>query len=397
MNALYLDHAATTPCRREVWEAMHPYECIEFGNSNSLHSFGRRARQAATEARERIATCLGASESEIVPTGSGTESNNLAIRGTVLANRSLGRHIVATKIEHPSTLRLCSFLQTEGFETTYLEVDEHGHVKPEQVAGAVRDDTVLVSIGHANNEIGTIQPIEEIARAVKQIRPEVLVHSDAVQTVGYLPIDLSHSAVDLLSFAAYKFCGPKGVGGLYVRKGTRVQPLLVGSSDERRLHPGTESVPLVVGMAVALELASAERQSESAFWIPIRDHVIQGLLSSIEESRLNGHPTERLATNVNVSFAGISGEDLVLMLDRVGICASTGSACTTGKVDPSHVLLALGMSRKLALGGLRLTFGHACRDLGPGRLVTQIGELVDELRSTSYRPRHREVEPVLIG
>jgi cysteine desulfurase len=395
MNALYLDHAATTPCRREAWDAMFLNDRMDFGNPNSLHSFGRRARQASTEARERIAACLGASGSEIVPTGSGTESNNLAIRGAVLANRSLGRHIVTTKVEHPSTLRLCSLLQKEGFEVTYLDVDEYGRVTPEQVAGAVRGDTVLVSIGHANNEIGTIQPIEEIAHAVKRVRPEVLVHSDAVQTMGYLPIDLGRCPVDLLTFAAYKFYGPKGVGGLYVRKGIRVQPLMVGG-DERRLHPGTESVPQVVGMAVALELAYAERESESAYWTPIRDRVIQGLLSSIEESRLNGHPTERLATNVNVSFAGISGEDLVLMLDRVGICTSTGSACTTGKVDPSHVLLALGMSRQYALGGLRLTFGHACHDLDPGQLVSQIGELVEELRSTSYRPRRRALEPTVV-
>lgn len=394
MKPLYLDHAAATPCRREVWEAMAPYHCVDFGNPNSLHSFGRIARQAVVESRDRIGACLGCSGSEIVITAGGTESNNLAIRGAAKARRDLGRHLITTKIEHPSTLRICALLEAEGFEVSYLDVDGYGRVTPEQVAAAVRGDTILISIARANNEIGTIQPIIEIARAAKLVRPEVVVHTDALQTTGSLPIDLRRSEIDLLTFAAYKFYGPKGVGGVYVSERVRLEPLLVGGGDERRLRPGTESVPLIVGMAVAIEHACAEMALENAYWAPVRDRVAHGLLQGLEDVRLNGHPTERLATNVNLSFAGVSGEDLVLMLDRHGICASSGSACTTGRIDPSHVLIALGMPRLHALGSLRLSFGQACRGLDPDALVASIHNMVQELRSTSYRPQHRTTELV---
>lgn len=391
MKPLYLDHAAATPCRREAWEAMAAYHCYDFGNPNSLHSFGRKARQTVSESLDRIAACLGCSGSEIVVTAGGTESNNLAIRGAAKARRHLGRHLITTKIEHLSTLRICTLLESEGFEVSYLDVDGYGQVTPEQVAAAVREDTTLITIARANNEIGTIQPIAEIARAAKAVRPEVLMHTDALQTTGSLPIDLHRCEIDLLTFAAYKFYGPKGVGGVYVNERIQLEPLMVGGGDERRLRPGTESVPLIVGMAVALEYACAEREMENAYWASVRDRVAEGLLQGLDV-RLNGHPIERLPTNVNLSFAGVNGEDLVLMLDRRGICASSGAACTSGRVDPSHVLIALGMPRLYALGSLRLSFGHACQGLDPDALVASILDSVEELRATSYPPQHRAAE-----
>jgi len=392
MTSLYLDHAAAAPCRPEVWEAMAPYHCVDFGNPNSLHLFGRKARQAVEDSRDRMAACLGCSGTEIVITSGGTESNNLAIRGAAKAQRHLGSHLITTKIEHPSTLRICASLESEGFEVTYLDVDRYGRVTPDQVAAAMRSDTVLVTIARANNEIGTTQPIVEIASAAKSSRPEVVVHTDALQTTGNLPIELRSSAIDLLSFAAYKFYGPKGVGGVYVKNRIKLEPLLFGGGDQDQLRPGTESVPLIVGMAAALELAYKEMTLEESYWTPVRDRIALDLVRSLENVRLNGHPTERLATNVSVSVAGISGEDLVLMLDRHGIYASSGSACTAGRIEPSHVLTAIGVPRDYSMGSLRLSFGHACRGLDTASLVAIISSLVNELRTTSYRPHHRTAE-----
>jgi len=383
MSVLYLDHASTTPCREEVWEAMKPYALFDYGNPDSLHSLGRRARAAVDGARQSIAAQLGCSSKEIIFTAGGTDSDNLALRG--VAGRNSGGHIITTRIEHLAVLHTCETLEAKGFEVTYLDVDEYGLVSADDVLQAIRKDTFLISIAHTNNEIGTIQPIAEICRLTKEHRPDIIFHTDAVQAVGHVEIDVKALGVDLLSFTAQKFYGPKGIGGLYVRKGVSLKPLVKGARKERALEIGTLSVPLIVGMATALELACKDLRKTREYWTPIRDQIIDGLLS-IVGSNLNGHPTQRLATNISMCFAGVSGEDVVLQLDRLGICASTGSACTTGIVEPSHVLTAIGLSRGRALGALRLSFGDGSREVDPAKLVEQIRKIVEELQSTNYAP-----------
>ena len=336
--------------------------------------------QAAAPVADNL-RCLA---SEIIFTAGGSESDKLAILG--VARRNSRGHIVTTKIEHRAVLRTCETLEEQGFDVTYLDVDEYGMVDPNDVVQALRDDTFLVSIGHTNNEIGTIQPIAQISSLIKQHRPEIIFHSDAVQAVGHVEIDVETLGVDLLSFTAQKFYGPKGIGGLYVRQGVQLQPLIAGTKEERPLEMGTLGVPLIVGMSLALNYACSNIKNEREYWTPIRDKIIEGLLS-IEGSRLNGHPNNRLPTNISMCFLGVSSEDLVLQLDRVGICASTGSACTSGIVEPSHVLTAMGLSRQWALGALRLTLGDGCRDLDPFQLIEQIRSIVEDLRSTNYSPK----------
>ena len=383
MGILYLDHASTTPCRPEVWEGMKPYALFDYGNPDSLHSLGRSARKAVEDARQSIAAQLGCSNKEIVFTSCGTDSDNLALRG--VAGRKSAGHIITTRIEHLAVLHSCETLEAKGFDVTYLDVDEYGLVSPDDVFQAIRKDTFLISIAHTNNEIGTIQPIAEICRRTREHRPDIIFHTDAVQAVGHVEIDVEALGVDLLSFTAQKFYGPKGIGGLYIRKGVSLKPPIKGNRKERALEIGTLSVPLIVGMATALELACRDLRKTREYWTPIRDQVIAGLLS-IVGSNLNGHPTQRLATNVSMCFAGVSGEDVVLQLDRLGICASTGSACTTGIVEPSHVLTAIGLSRSRALGALRLSFGDGSREVDPSQLIEQIRNIVEELRSTNYAP-----------
>lgn len=382
-TTLYLDHASTTPCRKEVWEIMRTYSLIDYGNPNSLHKLGRRARKAVEQARSDIAEHLGCSGNEIVFTSGGSESDNLALCGVAYANRNRGRHIVTTKIEHLAVLHTCESLEAEGFDVTYLGVNEFGLVNPDEVLKAIRQDTVLVSIGHTNNEIGTIQPIEEITRRIKQYRPDIVVHTDAVQAVGHVEIDVNSLGVDLLSFTAQKFYGPKGIGGLFVRDGIQLQPQITGVRRKRGLEFGTLSVPLIMGMALALKLACQEIQSERNYWVPIRDRIIEGLLL-VDGSRLNGHSILRLPTNISCSFLGVSGEDIVLQLDRLDIFASTGSACTSGVLEPSHVLISMGLSRRWALGTLRLSLGHGCHEIDPELLVEQVKLSVARLRSTNY-------------
>lgn len=382
---LYLDHAATTPCSRESWGAMSDYFLTDYGNPNSIHSAGRRARAAIENARARIAAQLGAHGREIAITGGGTEANNMAIRGAAIAHRHRGAHIVTSTIEHVSTLRACERLAGEGFEVTYLQPDAYGRIDPEVAGAAVRPDTVLVTLAHANNEIGTIQPIARITDAVKMANPRTLVHSDAVQTAGHLPIDVESMGVDLLTLTAHKFYGPKGVAAVYLRDGVELCPLLFGGGDERRLRVGTESVPLAVGMAVALEQSNAAIGQRDEEWLPVQRRFVEGLSARLDGVLLNGHPTERLATNVNVSIAGVNGEDLVLLLDREGICASTGSACTTGRIEPSHVLLAIGRDREEALSALRLSFGDACRGLDVEWLIETVVRIAARRRSIAPR------------
>jgi cysteine desulfurase len=385
MNILYLDHASTTPCREEVWDCMREFALSDYGNPDSLHVLGRRARAAVDAARQEIEECLGCVSGEIFFTSGGSEADNLALCGVAAAYKHRGRHIITTKAEHLAVLHTCQALEAEGFDVTYLDVDEHGRVSPEEVRRALRDDTIIVSVMHVNNEVGTIQPIKEIVRLVKEHRRDIIFHTDAVQAVGHIEVDVEELGVDLLSFTAQKFYGPKGIGGLYVRDGVQLTPLIAGVRRKRGLEFGTLSVPLIVGMGLALKLAYREMRAERERWIPLRDCIIEGLLS-IGDARLNGHPTERLPTNVSVSFLGVRGEDVVLRLDRLNICASTGSACTSGIVEPSHVLTSMGLSRGWALGALRLSLGRACRGVEPDRLVKQIAHIVEDLRSTNYIP-----------
>jgi cysteine desulfurase len=378
---IYLDYAATTPLDPRVLEAMMPYMTEHFGNPNSIHSFGREARRAIDEAREKIAQLLNCQPSEIVFTSGGTESDNLALRGVAEAYRHKGNHIVTTVIEHHAVLRTCKALEDMGFFVTYLPVDEHGLVSPEQVAEAVNERTILVSVMHANNEIGTIEPIAEIVRAVREKRPDTMVHTDAVQTVGHIPVDIQELGVDLLSFSAHKFYGPKGIGGLFVRKGVRLVPQITGGGQERNRRSGTENVAAIVGMAKALELAVEEMPTELPRLQALRDELITGVLSRIPETRLNGHPTLRLPHNANFSFRGIEGEALLLQLDLNGIAASSGSACSSGSLEPSHVLLALGLDYELAIGSLRITLGRFTTREHILRLLDLLPEVVEKLRA----------------
>ena len=378
---IYLDYAATTPLDPRVLEAMLPYMTEQFGNPNSIHSFGREARLAVDEAREKIAQLLNCQPSEIVFTSGGTESDNLALRGVAEAYGHKGNHIVTTAIEHHAVLRTCRALEDKGFSVTYLPVDEHGLVSPEQVAEAVNEKTVLVSIMYANNEIGTIEPIAEIVKAVKEKRPDIVVHTDAVQTVGHIPVDIQELGVDLLSFSAHKFYGPKGIGGLFVRKGVRLVPQVTGGGQERNRRSGTENVAGIVGMARALELAVEEMPTELPRLQALRDELIEGVLNSVPESRLNGHPNLRLPHNANFSFRGIDGETLLLQLDMHGIAASSGSACSSGSLEPSHVLLALGLDYELAIGSLRITLGRFTTREHIVRLLDLLPKVVEKLRA----------------
>jgi cysteine desulfurase len=378
---IYLDYTATTPLDPRVLEAMMPYMTEHFGNPNSIHSFGREARRAIDEAREKIAQLLNCQPSEIVFTSGGTESDNLALRGIVEAYRHKGNHIVTTVIEHHAVLRTCKALEDMGFSVTYLPVDEHGLISPEQVAEAVNERTILVSVMHANNEIGTIEPIAGIVRAVKEKCPDTIVHTDAVQTVGHIPVDIQELGVDLLSFSAHKFYGPKGIGGLFVRKGVRLVPQITGGGQERNRRSGTENVAAIVGMAKALELAVEEMPTELPLLQALRDELITGVLNRIPETRLNGHPTLRLPHNANFSFRGVEGEALLLQLDLNGIAASSGSACSSGSLEPSHVLLALGLDYELAIGSLRITLGRFTTREHILRLLDLLPKVVEKLRA----------------
>jgi cysteine desulfurase len=382
-DRIYLDYAATTPLDPRVLEAMLPYMTERFGNPNSIHSFGREARLAIDEAREKIAQLLNCQPSEIVFTSGGTESDNLALRGIAEAYRQKGNHIITTAIEHHAVLRTCKALEDMGFSVTYLSVDEHGLVSPEQVAEAVNERTILVSVMHANNEIGTIEPVAEIVKAVKEKRPDTLVHTDAVQTVGHISVDIQELGVDLLSFSAHKFYGPKGVGGLFIRKGVRLVPQLTGGGQERNRRSGTENVAGIVSMAKALEIAIAEMSNELPRLQSLRDELIAGVLNRIPDSRLNGHPTQRLPHNANFSFRGIDSETLLLQLDMHGIAASSGSACSSGSLEPSHVLLALGLDYELAISSLRLTLGRFTSHEHILRVLDLLPNIVERLRALS--------------
>ena len=380
MKTVYLDHAATTPIRDEVLEAMLPYLKEQYGNASSVHRFGREAKKALDQARETVAEVLNAGFNEIIFTSGGTESNNLAIKGAAQANRKRGNHIITSCIEHPAVLNPMKELEKDGFEVTYLPVSEEGLVSVEDFQNALRDDTILVSIMHANNEIGTIQPIAAIGKIARG--KGVLMHTDAVQSVGSMDVDVQALNVDLLTLSAHKLYGPKGVGALYVRRGVRLIPQLHGGVQERRRRAGTENTAGIIGLAEALKLAKAELDVEVPRIQKLRDRLLDGILQ-IPHTRLNGSRTERLPHNINVCFEFIEGESLLLNLDLKGIAGSSGSACTSGSLEPSHVLLAIGLPHEIAHGSLRLTLGRANTDADIDYVLECLPPIVERLRQMS--------------
>jgi len=378
---IYMDHAATTPVDREVVEAMMPCFTRVYGNASSLHSFGREAHNAMEEARRRVAELINAHSEEIVFTAGGTESDNIAIKGVAYANRSRGDHIVTSTIEHPAVLETCRSLEKQGFKVSYIPVDKGGVVELETLRRAVTERTVLITIMHANNEIGTIEPMEEIAEIAEA--KSIIFHSDAVQSAGKIPIDVKAIGVDLLSISAHKIYGPKGVGALYIKKGTRLEPIIHGGGHEKGLRSSTENIPGIVGLGKAAELAKARMSEDTTHLTNLCDRLIKATLSNIEESYLNGHPTKRLPNNAHFRFTGIEGEALILNLDERGIAASTGSACSSKKLLPSHVLMAIGLDEVQAHGSLRLTLGRENTKEDIEYVLEVLPETVKKLRAIS--------------
>lgn len=379
-KVIYLDNAATTPVRPEVFAAMKPYFSEKYGNPSSPHIKGQEAARAIKEAREKIANILGCMPDEIIFTSGGTESTNLAIKGYALANSSKGKHIITQKTEHHAVLEPCKWLEKQGFKVTYLNVDEFGLVNPRDVEKAITDNTILVSIMYANNEIGTIQPIKEIAKICT--RNNVVLHCDACQAAGYYSLKIGELGIDLLTINGSKIYGPKGIGILYAKRGMDVEPLIHGGEQEKGLIAGTENVPAIVGLAKALELVQKEREKESKRLVKLRDYLIKGLLK-IPKTKLNGHPTKRLPNNVDVLFSGVEGEAIVFMLSEKGICASTGSACSSKHLTPSHVLLAIGRTPEEAHGSLRLTLGKETTEKDISYVLDVMPKVVQKLREMS--------------
>lgn len=376
---IYLDNAATTPVHPDVIRAMRPYFDRYFGNPSSIHSYGVDTRTAIESARNKVAALIGADADEIVFTGSGTEADNLAIKGIAEALANRGNHIITSSIEHPAVLECCKYLQSRGFEVTCLPVDGEGLVNPKDVEEAITARTILISIMHANNEIGTIEPVDEIGRIAKG--RGIYFHCDAVQATGHIPIDVNKLEVDLLAMSAHKLSGPKGIGALYVREGTKVIPLIHGGDQERGLRSSTENVPAIIGFGEASAIALRELNTEMARLTPLRDRLIACLLQKIGGVRLNGHPEQRLPNNVSLSFKFVGSEALVRRLDRQGIAASTGSACSGGKSHASHVLLATGVPCDASNGSLRLTLGRTTTADDIERVIGILPGIIDELRA----------------
>lgn len=381
MNRVYLDYAATTPCDKEVVKAMEPYFSVRFGNPSSIHSFGQEAARAVEEARERLAGFLSASPQEIVFTSGGTEANNFAIQGVAYALKDKGNHIVTSAIEHHAVLETLGVLQKRGFSVTRVGVDGSGLVDPQQIKEAITDKTILVSVMHANNEIGTIEPIREIADICRQ--KGVYLHTDAVQTVGHIPTDVDELGVDLLSLSAHKFYGPKGVGALYIRRGTRIERFLHGGDQERGRRASTHNTPGIVGLGKAIELCRQGMEKEGSFQAALRDRLVKELQARIRDTRLNGHPLNRLPNNVNLSIKYIEGESMLLNLDMAGIAASTGSACTSTSLEPSHVLLATGLAPEDAHGSLRFSLGRWTTAEDIDFVIERLPGIVKKLRAMS--------------
>lgn len=376
---IYMDNAATTSVRPEVLEAMMPYFTQYYGNASSIHSFGRNARRALENARKQVAAALGCEPREVYFTAGGSESDNWAIRCAVGAKQ--GKHIITSSIEHHAVLHTCEYMEKQGYEVTYLPVDEFGRVSVESVKNAIRPDTVLITIMAANNEIGTLQPIAEIGQLAKE--HGILFHTDAVQAVGAVPIDVKAWNVDMLSLSGHKLHAPKGIGALYVRKGVRISNLIFGGAQERGLRAGTENLPGIVGLGKAIELATAELPEYTRRVTALRDQLIDGILAKIPDVCLNGHRTERLPGNVNVSVRYVEGEALLMRLDLAGVAASSGSACTSGSLDPSHVLLAIGLPHEIAHGSLRLSLGNDTTQEDVDYVLEKLPEIVENLRAMS--------------
>jgi len=377
-----LDHAATTYVDSRVVEAMAPFWSKQFGNPSSLYALGRSAKAAMAQARAKMATIFGCQPAEIIFEGSGTESDNHALIGTALANQSRGKHIITSVIEHHAVLHACEFLESQGFEVTYLPVDHDGLVKLDELKQALREDTILVSIMYANNEIGTIQPIKEISQIIKSSNKQIIYHTDACQAAGFFELKVDELGVDLLTLNGSKIYGPKGTGVLYVRNGTTISSLIHGGLQEAGRRAGTENVAGIVGLTKALELAQSERESEAARLTKLRNKLTAGLLK-ISKVILNGHPTKRLPNNVNVTVLDIEGESMLLYLDEQGVMASTGSACTSGSLEPSHVILALGYSYEIAHGSLRFSLGKVNTDKDIEYVLKIMPEIVEKLRQIS--------------
>ena len=381
MRRIYLDYAATTPTHPEVVKVMLPYFTDVFGNPSSIHSYGQEARGAIEEARVKVADLIGAKSEEIVFTSGGTEADNFALKGVAYAHEHKGNHIITTSIEHHAVMETGKFLEKRGFRITYLPVDQYGIVDPEEVQKAITGKTILISVMHANNEVGTIEPVAEIGKIAKEAG--VYFHTDAVQTVGHLPVNVDELGVDLLSISAHKLYGPKGVGALYIKKGTKLVPFMHGGEQERRRRASTENVPAIVGFGKAAELALQEMGGEAKQLTYLRDKLIKGLLEQIDHICLNGHPTKRLPNNVNVSVEFVEGESMLLNLDLEGICASTGSACSSSSLKPSYVLLALGLPPEQCHGSLRFTLGRETTEDDIERVLEVLPRIVAKLRAMS--------------
>jgi cysteine desulfurase len=384
---IYLDHAATTPLDERVLAEMMPYLTERFGNPSSIHRPGRQALDALDDARDTIAAVMGANPKEIIFTGGGTESNNLAIKGVALAQQRAGKgaHLITSAIEHHAALHAFEYLEAFGFEVTILPVDAFGMVQPDDLRAAIRPDTTLVSIMYANNEIGTIQPIAELGAICRE--RGVFLHTDAVQAAGSLPINVRSLNVDLLSITAHKFYGPKGVGALYIRRGVPLLPQISGGGQERRRRAGTENVAGIVGMAHALQQAEEHRPAYAAHCAALRDQLINGILAHVSGAILNGHPSERLPNNANLLIDEIEGESILLLLDQHGIAASSGSACTSGSLEASHVLLALGLPHERAIGSIRFSIGRDTTSADIAVVIETLPALVEQLRSVSVAQR----------
>jgi cysteine desulfurase len=378
---IYMDHSATTPVRAEVMSAILPYFADKFGNASSIHQWGRDARKACETAREKVAYLLGCKPEEVIFTSGGTEADNLAIKGVAYANKNKGRHIITSSIEHHAVLHTCEGLEKEGFKVTYLPCDKYGFISPETIEDAIQDDTILITIIHGQNEIGTLQPLREIGNIAR--RRGIIFHSDAVQSAGKVPINVENDPVDLLTISSHKMYGPKGVGALYIHKGTRISPQLLGGAHERGLRAGTENIPGIVGFGEACYLAQKELKEESARLSLLRDKMIKGILENIPDTLLNGHPVHRLPHNVNISFKYIEGEAILLHLDLHGIAASSGSACTSGSLDPSHVLLATGVPHEIAHGSIRFTLGMYNTEQDVDYVLEVLPRIVSLLRDMS--------------
>ncbi|HJK19690.1 MAG TPA: cysteine desulfurase NifS [Methanocorpusculum sp.] len=375
-----MDHAATTYAAPEVVEAMLPYFSEKFGNPSSVYGIGQENKAAVEEARAKVAAAINAEPNEIYFTAGGTESDNWVLKGVAFANIRKGKHIITTAVEHHAILHAAEWLQSQGFEVTYLPVDQYGMVSPADVEKAIRPDTILISVMYANNEVGTIQPIAEIGAIARA--HGIYFHTDAVQAVGHVPIDVKAEHIDMLSLSGHKFYGPKGIGVLYIRRGVRIQNLLHGGAQESRHRAGTENVAGIVGLGAAIERSVAAMPEESARLTAMRDHMIRELLK-IPASHLNGHPTQRLPNNVNITFEYIEGEGILLLLNMFGICASTGSACNSASLEPSHVLTAMGVPHEIAHGSVRLTLGERNTEEDVSYVLEKLPEVVGKLRSMS--------------